>query len=317
MTATEAGIGDIVNPDEAPRPVVRTRRRNPNERRLLRIVLQVVLVIVAVSWMVPLLGAFYNSFRSFRADTLPNGVFSWPERLSFDNYADAWSTGEIGRHFTNTTFIVVPALLLTLALSSVIAFACTRFPWRFNVFFLVLFTAGNLMPQQVAFQPLFQIFRRTPWPDFLSDADTGNLLGTKLAVILVHVAFQIGFCTFVLSNYMKTIPKEITEAALVDGASVQRQFFRVILPLCRPALAALATLQFTWIYNDYFWGNVLITRGLDKPITSSIARLNGQFAVDYNLIAAASMMIALPTIAVFVALQKQFIGGLTLGANKG
>ena len=98
------------------------------------------------------------------------------------------------------------------------------------------------------------MFKRMPWPDLLSDADTGHLLGSKVAVILIHVAFQIGFCTFVFSNYMKTIPKEIGEAAMVDGASVPRQYFQVILPLTRPAFAALATLEFTWLYNDFFWG---------------------------------------------------------------
>jgi multiple sugar transport system permease protein len=214
-------------------------------------------------------------------------------------------------------FITIPALVLILLFSSMLAFACTRFSWKFNVFFLVLFTAGNLMPQQVIFQPLFQIFKKTPWPDLLSDTNTGYLLGTKVAVILIHVAFQTGFCTFVLSNYMKTIPKELGEAAMVDGASVWRQYWQIILPLCRPAFAALATLEFTWLYNDFFWGNVLLQQGSEKPITSSISVLNGQYASDYNLIAAASMMIALPTLAVYLALQKQFISGLTLGANKG
>ena len=106
-----------------------------------------------------------------------------------------------------------------------------------------------------------------PWPDILSDTDTGSLLGTKIAVILIHVAFQVGFCTFVLSNYMKTIPKEIDEAAAVDGAGVWRRFFRIILPLTRPALAALGTLEFTWLYNDFFWGAVLLNRGDERPIT--------------------------------------------------
>ena len=136
-------------------------------------------------------------------------------------------------------------------------------------------------------------------------------------MILIHVAFQVGFCTFVLANYMKTIPKEISEAAAVDGASVPRQFFQVILPLTRPALAALATLEFTWLYNDFFWGAVLLNQGDERPITSSIAVLNGQYASDSNLIAAASIMIALPTLLVYLILQKHFISGLTLGANKG
>ena len=159
-----------------------------------------------------------------------------PETLTLENYRDAWSVGEMGGHFAKTAFIVLPALFLILFLSSAIAFACTRYSWRFNIFFLILFTAGNLMPQQVIFQPLFQIYKRVPIPDWLSDTDTGTLLGTKLGVILIHVAFQIGFCTFVLSNYMKTIPKELGEAATVDGASVPRQYFQVILPLCRPRL---------------------------------------------------------------------------------
>lgn len=282
-----------------------------------KLTLTALLTIIAIVWIIPMAMALLSSFRYFEADTLQNGPFSWPETLTLDNYREAWRVGEIPRHFWNTMFITIPALVLILLLSSMLAFACTRFSWKFNVFFLVLFTAGNLMPQQVIFQPLFQIFKKTPWPDFLSDTNTGYLLGTKVAVILIHVAFQTGFCTFVLSNYMKTIPKELGEAAMVDGASVWRQYWQIILPLCRPAFAALATLEFTWLYNDFFWGNVLLQQGDQKPITSSISVLNGQYASDYNLIAAASMMIALPTLAVYLALQKQFISGLTLGANKG
>ncbi len=286
-------------------------------RRGPRMLLQGVLIAIAVLWLLPMVAAFYASFRYFESDSNVNGVFSLPKTLTLDNYREAWDVGGIPRHFFNTMFVTVPALVLILFLSSMVAFACTRFSWKFNVFFLVLFTAGNLMPQQVIFQPLFQIYKNVPWPDWLSDTDTGSLLGTKVAVILIHVAFQTGFCTFVLSNYMKTIPKELGEAALVDGASVPRQYFQIILPLCRPAFAALATLEFTWLYNDFFWGNVLLNQGDQKPITSSIAVLNGQYASDYNLIAAASMMIALPTLVVYLILQKQFISGLTLGANKG
>jgi multiple sugar transport system permease protein len=283
----------------------------------MRVLLHVFLITMAVAWLIPIGTAIYNSFRFYEADTQVNGPFSLPDRLTLQNYRDAWNVGEMGKTFFNTAFIVIPALVLILLLSSAVAFACTRFSWRFNIAFLVLFTAGNLMPYQVLFQPLFQIYKRVPWPDVLSDTDTGNLLGTKIAVILIHIAFQVGFCTFVLANYMKTIPKEIGEAAAVDGAGVLRQYFQVILPLTKPALAALATLEFTWLYNDFFWGAVLLNQGDERPITSSIAVLNGQYASDSNLIAAASIMIALPTLIVYLLLQKQFISGLTLGANKG
>jgi multiple sugar transport system permease protein len=283
----------------------------------LRVLLYVVLTVLALAWLIPIGTAIYSSFRYFEADTQVNGVFSAPETLTLDNYREAWDIGNIGNHFLKTAFIVIPALVLILLLSSCVAFACTRYSWKFNIFFLMLFTAGNLMPVQVIFQPLFQIYKRVPLPDLLSDTNTGSLLGTKIGVILIHVAFQIGFCTFVLSNYMKTIPKEISEAAVVDGATVPRQFFQVILPLTRPALAALATLEFTWLYNDFFWGANLLNQGSERPITSSIAVLNGQYATDSNLIAAASIMIALPTLAVYLALQRHFISGLTLGATKG
>ena len=216
---------------------------------------------VALVWLVPIATAVYNSFRFYEADTLPNGPFAPADELTTENYQDAWRVGDMGTTFVNTAIIVIPALFLTLLLSSMLAFACTRFSWRFNIAFLVLFTAGNLMPQQVLFQPLFQIYDRVPWPDFLSGGQgTGTLLGTQASVILIHIAFQTGFCTFVLANYMKTIPKELGEAASVDGAGVVRQFFQVILPLTRPALAALATLQFTWLYNDFFWGRCCSTR---------------------------------------------------------
>lgn len=281
-----------------------------------RVLLHAFLIAMALLWLLPLATAIYNSFRYFEADTQPNGLFALPETLTLDNYRDAWRHGNMWRTFRNTAFIVLPALFLILMFASSVAFVCTRFSWRFNVTLLVLFTAGNLMPQQVLFQPLFQFFKRTPWPDLLSDTNTGSLLGTKIAVILIHVAFQTGFCTFVLSNYMKTIPKEISEAALIDGASVPRQFFAVILPLTRPALAALGTLEFTWLYNDFFWGATLINQGANRPITSSIAILNGQFASDSNLIAAASLIIAVPTLVVYLALQRHFISGLTLGSNK-
>jgi multiple sugar transport system permease protein len=289
----------------------------PKERsRTPRMILQAFLFTMAVAWLIPLVGALLSSFRN-EQELRDNGVISVPRSLTLQNFRDAFKQGEMGRKFFNTFFILIPSLGFILLFACLVGFACTRFSGRFNVAFLVIFTAGNLMPQQVIFQPLFQIFKRIPWPDLLSDTNTGNLLGTKIGVIVIHVAFQTGFCTFVMSNYMKTLPRELTEAALVDGASVNRQFWGITLPLCRPALAALGTLEFTWLYNDFFWGSVMLQKGAEKPITSSIAQLSGAFSTQDSLVAAASVLIAIPTITVYFLLQKQFIGGLTLGAAKG
>ncbi|MEY2415818.1 MAG: multiple sugar transport system permease protein, partial [Ilumatobacteraceae bacterium] len=189
-------------------------RRQPQRARLWRISLYVFLTAMALLWLVPVAGAIYASLRPY-GETQKFGIFSLPKTLTLQNYRNAWSQGSMSRAFGNTMFIVIPSLILILFLSSAMAFAVSRFSWRFNVTLLLVFTAGNLLPPQVLFQPLFQMFKAMPWPDFLSDTNTGNLLGTKIAIIIVHVAFQTGFCTFVLSNYMKTIPKELGEAALV------------------------------------------------------------------------------------------------------
>ena len=159
------------------------------------------------------------------------------------------------------------------------------------------------------------MFRAVEVPFWFSGS--GTLLDSYWGLIAVNVAFQTGFCTFVLSNYMKALPRELYESAVVDGAGVLRQFLQLTLPLCRPALAALATLEVTWIYNEFFWATVLLQSGDKYPITSSINNLRGQFFTDNNLVAAGSVVIAIPTLVVFFLLQKQFVAGLTLGATKG
>jgi multiple sugar transport system permease protein len=287
-----------------------------------RVVLVGFLLTMSFTWLIPIFGAVVSAFRD-DGELRRNGVVSIPQSFTLSNFSNAFNKGGMARAFGNTAIILVPSIMLILLFASLVGFACTRFSGRFNTMFLVIFTAGNLMPQQVIFQPIVQIYKNKslPLPDFIAaiffDERNGVLLGTKIGVILIHVAFQTGFCTFVISNYMRTLPKELTEAALVDGASVSRQFWGIVLPLCKPALAALGTLEFTWLYNDFFWGSVMLNQGKQKPITSSIAQLSGAFTTSDAQVAAASVIIAIPTLVVYFLLQKQFIGGLTLGATKG
>jgi multiple sugar transport system permease protein len=206
-------------------------------------------------------------------------------------------------------------VLLTPLFASMMAFAVSRFRWRFNVTLLIMFTAGNLLPPQVLAAPLFEMFKHLTLPYSISDS--GSLLNTYWSVIAVNTAFQIGFCTFVLSNYMKAISPELTEAARVDGAGVWRQYWNVILPLARPALAALGTLEVIFIYNDFFWPLIFIQSGDRLPATTGILNLQGQFLSNYNLLAAGATITVIPTLVIYLVLQRQFVAGLTLGANKG
>ena len=269
--------------------------------------------ILSLLWLFPLVWAVINSFRDY-GYTQTHGYLStggW----TMQNYIHAWETAQFPLHFMNSMIITVPAVLITLFLASLIAFVMARFSSRFNKILLAVFLAANLLPPQALLVPIFRMYRMMPLPSFLSD--TGLMLGSFPGLILINVAFQLGFCTFVLSNYMKSLPFSIYESASIDGATVWRQYWQITMPLVRPALAALGTLQFTWIYNEFFWATVLLSDGDKYPITSSLNNLKGQFFTDYNLLAAGSVLVALPVLIVFFALQRQFVAGLTLGSTKG
>jgi multiple sugar transport system permease protein len=278
-----------------------------------RVALYAFLTVTALVWLFPIAWAVYQSFRPFE-DTAAQPV-AIATRLTLDNYINAFTQAEMPKFFLNTIIIMIPAVVTVLFLASLIAFAVSRFSFRFNLVLLMLFTAGNLLPQQVIITPLYRMYLALPLPAPLSD--NGLWYDQYFGIFAIHVAFQLGFCTFVLSNYMKTLPRELTEAAVVDGASVFRTYWSVILPLCKPPLAALATLEVTWIYNDFFWAIVLMFSGAKRPITSALNNLQGQFFADYNLLAAGSVLVALPTLIIYFALQKQFVRGLTLGSTKG
>jgi multiple sugar transport system permease protein len=233
---------------------------------------------------------------------------------NLDNYVNSFNQGQLPMYFMNTVIILVPAVILVLFLASMMAFTVSRYSWRFNLILLMVFSGANLLPPQVIITPLFRMYLAIPM--FAPLSDNGVLYDQYIGITLIHVCFQMGFCTFVLSNYMKTIPKALNEAAVVDGASVWKTYWTIILPLTRPALAALATLQVTWIYNDFFWALVLMKSGSKMPITSALNNLQGEFFTNNNLIAAGSVLVALPTLIVFFLLQKQFVSGLTLGSTK-
>ncbi len=265
-----------------------------------RILLHLFLASMALVWIGPLAWAIYSAMRPY-SETSEKGYVSWPDTLNFDNFTNAFTQSDMSHYFVNTMIIAVPAVLLTLFLSSMVAFYVSRFDFRLNLALLLVFTG-------------YRLYLLIDLPGITM---SGKLYDSALGLVLIHVAFQSGFCAFVLSNYMRSLPHELTEAALVDGASVWRQYWQIVLPLCRPAMAALATLLSIWIYNDFFWALVLISTGENMPITSALNNLTGSYFTDPNLVAAGALLTAIPTLIVYFVLQRQFVSGLTLGANKG
>jgi len=276
-------------------------------------VVQVFLIITSLLWLFPLAWAVFNSFRDY-SYTATHGYASIGG-FTVQNYVNAWQRGNFTHTFLNSVQITVPAVALTLLLSSCAGFVLSRFSFKFNLTMLGIFVSANLLPPQSLLIPVYRAFRMIEVPFWFSDS--GTLLNSYWGLILINTAFQTGFCTFVLSNYMKTLPHELYESAQVDGASVWRQFWGITIPLCRPPLAALATFLVTWIYNEFFWATVLLQSGDKFPVTSSLNNLKGQFFTDYNLLSAGSVVVALPPIIVFFLLQRHLVSGLTLGATKG
>jgi multiple sugar transport system permease protein len=277
------------------------KRRN---WRPFRIALYYVFIIpFLLIWLVPIFMTLITSVRSLDDITI-NGPFSWPSAFEWGNFAEAWETGGLSVYMKNSFIITIPALIVCLTLSSLAGFALARFKFKGNLIIYFTFVGGSLLPFQILMLPVYRL------------ANTLNLYDTYWALIIFHGAFQIGFCTFVLRNFIRTIPGEIFDAARIDGASEFRIYRQHVLPLTLPALAALATLEFTWIFNDYLWALILVQRDSLKPVTTGLASLKGEFIQAYNIQFAGTLLAVIPTVLLFVFLQRYFIQGLTMGSGK-
>jgi len=265
----------------------------------------VVLLVITFLWLVPFLQAVMTSFRT-NDDLMARGFFSLlPKTVSFRSFAEAWERGGLSRYLPNSFIITIPALIMTLLLSSLAAYALARFRFSGNRLIFFLFIGGMMLPFQVLLLPVFRL------------TDALGLYDTYWGIIAFHTAFQLGFCTFVLRNYMRTVPSEIMEAARCDGCSEFRIWWQIMMPLTVPALAALAVLEFTWIFNDYLWAIVLLRSDKLRPVTAGLAVLQGQYVMDWTVIIAGALIATIPTVILFIFLQRYFIEGLTLGATKG
>lgn len=277
---------------------VKKRRSSP-----LNILLFILLVAFTLFWLIPIFGALYMSIRT-QGDITANTLWSVPSVLTLDNFGKAWERGQVSRYLGNSFIITIPSLIGTLFLSSLAAFALARYKFKGNLLIYFMFVAGTMLPFQILMLPVFYM------------ANKLGMYNQYSALIVIHTAFQMGFCTFVLRNFMRTIPGEILEAARIDGAGDFRVYWQIMMPLSLSSLAALATLEFTWIFNDYLWAIVLLSGNDKKPATAGLAALRGQYLTDWPVITAGALIATLPTVFVFVFLQRYFIQGLTLGSGK-
>ena len=265
---------------------------------------RIILYVAMIIWILPLVGVFLTSFRSL-ADINSGNYWGWPTEFALiENYTQVFTVTPMIKYFFNSLVITIPTVIGTLLLSSLAGYSLAKHRFRGNFLIFALFIAGNFVPAQILMIPVRNL--------------TLNLgvYDTKLALILFHTAFQIGFCTFFLRGFIKELPHELVESARIEGASEFIVYWKIILPLIMPALAALAVLEFTFIWNDYFWALVLVQGDEARPVTLGIQALRGRWTASWHLISAGSIVAALPPVVLFFILQKHFITGLTMGAIK-
>lgn len=256
-------------------------------------------------WLLPLLAIFMTSIRP--AEDINSGnIFGIPSDFELiANYTAVFTQSEAWQYFQNSIFITVPTVIISVSLACLAGYALAIYKFKAALPLFFIFVAGNFVPFQILMVPVRDLSVRT------------GLYDTVTGLVLFHAAFQAGFCTLFMRNFIKALPFELIESARIEGVGEFRIFWHLVLPLVRPAIAALAVLIFTFVWNDFFWATVLTQGESSKPITAGVRALNGQFVNRWHLVSAASLLAAVPPVLMFFLAQKHFIAGLTLGATKG
>ena len=281
-----------------PTPIARTK---PWVRRSYKLLLPVALFV----WLLPLIGIAITSIRP-SSDLASGNYFGWPSGFAaFENYSAVFRNSNIGYYIINSFKVTIPTVIGAVGLSCLTGYALAVYKFRGNLIVFFMFVAGNFVPFQILAIPVRDL------------SVSLHMYNTTLGLVLFHVAFQTGFCTLFMRNFIKGLPFALIESARVEGVNEWKIFWYIVMPLMRPAIAALSVLIFTFIWNDYFWATVMAQSADVRPVTAGMNELKGQWTVAWELIAAASIVAAMPPVAMFFLMQKHFIAGLTLGATKG
>ena len=282
---------------------------------------KIIVVALALLWTIPTFGVLVSSFRP-ENDVKTNGWWNFfvDPSVTLENYQAVLSSGSGGdnlwKFLGNSVIITVPSVMLSIGLALLAAYAFSWMEFKGRDWMFVAVVALLMVPLQMSLVPILQLFSGgahigsvTIFPDL-------NLTGKFIGVWIAHAIFGMPFCVFILKNFIGSLPRDLIEAARIDGAGHLTIFFRLVVPLSVPAIASLTIFQFMWIWNDYLIA--LIYAGQDKaPITRQLATLTGTRGQSWHLLTAAGMVSMIVPIAVFFALQRYFVRGLLAGAVKG
>lgn len=269
---------------------------------LTRTIIFLILTVFAVSILYPLFWIFINSFRSNQELFLD--TWGLPKKWLWSNYIKAWKVG-VGRYFFNSVFVAFVSTLFTVLISSLAAFPLSRFNFKGRYTILIAIIAGMMLAPQVSLISLYKLLQ------------TLRIYDTYLALIVPYVAYNIPFSVFLLWSYFISLPKEIDQAAYIDGCSDWQLFWRIILPMSKPIIATSALLTTRVIWNELMFALVFIEQERLKTIPVGLANLKTTLDTDWKVLIAALVISALPVIIVFLILQRHVVRGLTIGGVKG
>jgi len=290
-------MSDVLPATARPR---RSPRRQPDWFLL---GLWIALVLVALVWIAPFVFILFTSFKS-ENEIYGSGVYALPQHLGLANYRSAWARGHFDTTFVNSVLITVVKVPLGLLISAAAAYALAQIRLRGRELIFMLILVGTMIPFQVLLAPLFSLVNRL------------GLINSYVGVILPYIAFGVPYQVFVLRGFFRQVPRELTEAAMLDGASHLTIFCRIFLPISLPALAALLILDFVSTWNEFAMALVILQDSGRWTLPLGLMSFQGQFASAYGPLNAAIVMTVLPAAIVYLIFQRYFVSGLTAGAVK-
>lgn len=269
-----------------------------------KILLYFMITFIAVIYILPIAGVIITSFK-LDAEIARDGLWTLPKILHFDNYLEVWFEANIQTYMKNSFIVTIPATFISITLGILLGYVFSKLSFRGSEFLFMFVLAGMFFPPQIVLIPLFRFYNQV------------NLYDTLWPMIITHSAFGLPICTLIMRNFFSSIPMAIRESAIIDGANELDVLLRIMLPVSLPAMAVLATLQFTWIWNDFLFPIIFTQSDSMRTIMVGLISMKGQYSVAYGAQGAMAVIASIPTLIIFIFFQRYFISGMTMGAVKG
>jgi multiple sugar transport system permease protein len=280
------------------------RKKQSLSERTIHLLLYTSLILIVLIYIMPAIGVLFTSVK-LNSEIAREGLWTFPKIIHFDNFREVWTNAHLDIYMRNSFLVTIPATLFSITLGTLLGYVFSKLPFKGSEQVFIFVLAGMFFPPQIVLIPLFRFY------------NTIKIYDTLWPMIVTHSAFGIPICTLIMRNFFSSIPTAIREAAIVDGANELVVLWKIMLPVSLPALAVLATLQFTWIWNDFLYPIIFTRSDSVRTIMVALITMKGQYNVAYGAQGAMAVIASIPTLFIFIFFQRYFIRGLTLGSVKG